>query len=298
MYGDPDSPDFVHFEGMSEDDVNSLFFWDQADRLIAMAIDVPCPAQEVEHRKAINADFWHPVRQELKQKYGKDLCIVGWTGVSGDQSPHVIYRKPAEERMRELRGLTRLEEIARRIVLAVEVTYETVKDERQSSVSVIHKAEIIDLPEIRISEREYLFATAERDKYAAMIEADPSTAERYKGRETWNGNVVGRYEMQQENPHRVQETEVHVLRIGDAVICTNPFELYTDYGIRIQARSKAVQTFTIQLAGPGHYLPTAEAVQGGGYSAIPQSCPVGPEGGQILVDRTVEMIDEVFSVDR
>jgi hypothetical protein len=81
------------------------------------------------------------------------------------------------------------------------------------------------------------------------------------------------------------------------VICTNPFELYTDYGIRMQARSKALQTFTVQLVGPGYYVPTAEAVQGGGYSAIPQSCAIGPEGGQILVDRTVELIDELFSDD-
>ena len=32
-------------------------------------------------------------------------------------------------------------------------------------------------------------------------------------------------------------------------LCTNEFELFTDYGIRIQARSKALQTFVIQLVG-------------------------------------------------
>jgi len=298
MYGNPDSPDFRHFEGMAEDDVNSLFFWNQENQLMAIAIDVPCPAQEVESRRTINADYWHPVRQKLQQKFGKELCIVGWVGVSGDQSPHLMYRKSAEERMRELRGLTRLEEIARRIVLAVEETYETVKNERQSSVQLSHEVEIFDLPELKISEREYLFAKAERDKYAAMIKADPTTAEKVKGRESWNANVVRRYEMQQENPNPVMETEVHVLRIGDAVICTNQFELFTDYGIRIKARSKALQTFTVQLAGPGHYLPTAEAIQGGGYSAISQSCPVGYEGGKIQVDRTVELIDELFSADK
>jgi len=298
MYGNPDSPDFRHFEGMAEDDVNSLFFWNQENQLMAIAIDVPCPAQEVESRRTINADYWHPVRQKLQQKFGKELCIVGWVGVSGDQSPHLMYRKSAEERMRELRGLTRLEEIARRIVLAVEETYETVKNERQSSVELSHEVEIIDLPELKISEREYSFTKAEREKYAAMIKADPTTAEKVKGRESWNANVVRRYEMQQENPNPVMETEVHVLRIGDAVICTNQFELFTDYGIRIKARSKALQTFTVQLAGPGHYLPTAEAIQGGGYSAISQSCPVGPEGGQILVDRTVELIDEIFNADK
>ena len=297
MYGDPDSPDFMRFEGMAEDDVNTLFFWGQDDRLMAMAIDVPCPAQEVEGRSTINADFWHPVRQELKQKFGKELCIVGWTGVSGDQSPHLIYRSSAEERMRKLRGLSRLDEIARRIVLAVDETYQTVKAERQSGIPLIHKVVTIDLPEYKISTREYLFAKAESEQYAALIKADPATAEKLKGRETWNANVVMRYERQQEAIYPELETEIHVLRIGDVVICTNPFELYTDYGIRMQARSKALQTFTIQLVGPGYYVPTAEAVQGGGYSAIPQSCAIGPEGGQILVDRTVGLIDELFSDD-
>jgi hypothetical protein len=91
-------------------------------------------------------------------------------------------------------------------------------------------------------------------------------------------------------------TEVHVIRIGDVVICTNPFELFTDYGIAIQARSNAVQTFVVQLAGPGTYLPTEKAVKGGHYSAIIQSTLVGPEGGQILADRTVKLIDKLMKV--
>lgn len=67
--------------------------------------------------------------------------------------------------------------------------------------------------------------------------------------------------------------ELHPLRIGDVAIATNAFEPYTDYGIQIKARSPALQTFMIQLAGPGTYLPTERAVQGGGYSAM-SSCKV------------------------
>src|SRR5690606_12487574 len=103
---------------------------------------------------------------------------------------------------------------------------------------------------------------------------------------------------QQENPGAMYETEIHVLRLGDAAICTNQFELFTDFGIRIQARSKALQTFVIQLAGPGTYLPTAKAVAGGGYSAVCQSNIVGAEGGQVLVDRTVEIINSFWEQDR
>jgi hypothetical protein len=85
-----------------------------------------------------------------------------------------------------------------------------------------------------------------------------------------------------------------VLRIGDVALCTNPFELFTDYGIRIQARSKALQTFVIQLVGDGPYLPTEKALRGGSYSAVIQSNMVGPEGGEILVDRTVEVINGMW----
>ncbi len=298
MYGNTNSPDFMNLEGMADDDINMLFFWDKWGRLIAISIAVPCPAQEVESRLAVNADYWHPVREKLKERFGKDLCILGWIGVSGDQSPHVIYRKSAEERMRKLRNLTRLEEIGRRIVLAVEETYEAVKEEGQTDVQLSHKVEILNLPIFMITEEVYLFAKTERDKYAAMIDADPNAANRVLTRKTWNADIVKRYEMQKQDPQPKLETEIHVLRIGDIVICTNPFELFTDYGIRMQARSNALQTFTLQLVGPGRYLPTKQAVHGGGYSAIPQSCPLGPEGGQILVDRTVDLIDELFYDDK
>ena len=100
--------------------------------------------------------------------------------------------------------------------------------------------------------------------------------------------------MQKTNPKPIYDTEIHVIRLGDVAICTNQFELFTDFGIRIQARSKALQTFIIQLAGPGTYLPTSKAVVGGGYSAVCQSNSVGPEGGQILVDRTIKLIDDMF----
>ena len=62
----------------------------------------------------------------------------------------------------------------------------------------------------------------------------------------------------------------------------------------MQARSKAIQTFVIQLAGPGTYLPTQKAINGGHYSAIVQSTLVGPEGDQILVGQTVAKINKLF----
>jgi len=297
MYGQTNLPEFINIEGMEDHDVNTLFFWDKGGKLIAMSIDVPCPAQEVENRLAVNADYWHPVREKLKQHFGPDLCVLGWIGASGDQSPRPMYRKAAEERMIRLRNLSRLEEIARRIVLAVEEAYETVKDDRYVNVQLIHRVKNLPLPMRLVTEQEYIFCKGERDEAAAEMAADSSTASEVLARMTWNMDVVNRYENQKTDPHPKLEAEIHVLRIGDVAICTNQFELFTDYGIRIQARSNALQTFVLQLAtGAGSYLPTEKAVKGGGYSAVIQSNIVSPEGGQILVDSTVTLINEMFNV--
>jgi hypothetical protein len=91
----------------------------------------------------------------------------------------------------------------------------------------------------------------------------------------------------------VRPVEIHVLRLGDVAMASNPFELYLDYATRIKARSPAVLSMTIQLAGQDcGYLPTARAVQGGGYSA--ENYLVGPEGGQVLVEETVRQIQALF----
>jgi hypothetical protein len=296
MYGQTNLPEFINLEGMEDHDVNTLFFWDNSGKLIAISIDVPCPAQEVENRSAVNADYWNPVREKLKQRFGSDLVVLGWIGAAGDQSPRPIYRKAAEERMIKLRNISRLDEIARRIVLAVEESYETVKSDRYVNVPLIHKVETLSLPMRIVTEQEYLFSVKERDAAAAKMAADSSTASEVLALMTWNRDVVNRFEKQKTDPHPKLEAEIHVLRIGDVALCTNQFELFTDYGIRIQARSNALQTFVIQLAaGASSYLPTEKAVNGGGYSAVIQSCSVGPEGGQILVDRTVELINSLWA---
>lgn len=294
MYGSTAVPEFRGLEGYEDHDIPVLFAWNADGDLIAMAVNVSCPSQEVESRTAINADFWHPVREALHKQYGDQVCVLGWTGAAGDQSPHLMYRKAAEERMRQLRGLTRLEEIARRVVDAVDDAYEAVKDDRHADVPVIHKAETVQLPMRLVTEAEYTEAKKVFDQTAAQIEKDPKAADRLYRRMKWYEATVSRFERQKTDPNPTLEMELHVVRIGDAVVCTNQFELFTDFGIRIKARSKAVQTFVIQLAGPGTYLPTEKAVRGGHYSAIVQSNLVGPKGGQVLVDRTVELIDSMW----
>jgi hypothetical protein len=298
MYGPTTGPEFRGLEGYEDHDVGTLWVWNATGKLLALAVNVSCPSQEVESRTAIHADFWHPVRERLRAQYGDHLCVLGLTGAAGDQSPHLMYRKAADERMRRLRGLSRLEEIARRITRAVDEAYEAVVTDRQSDIPLMHQVQTIRLPMRIVSEAEYDEAKVEVERAVEEMEKDPRAADRLYRRMKWYAETVHRYEAQQSDPHPLFEMELHAVRIGDAVVCTNPFELFTEFGIRIKARSPAVQTFVIQLVGPGSYLPTRKAVRGGHYSAIVHSSLVGPEGGQVLVDRTVELIDSMWHVDQ
>jgi hypothetical protein len=106
----------------------------------------------------------------------------------------------------------------------------------------------------------------------------------------WNQGVLDRFDAQKMGP-QTRPTEIHILRLGEIAIATNPFEYYLDYGIQIKARSPAVQTFLIQLAGAGTYVPSPRSVVGGGYGSLPASNPVGAEGGGVLRDKTIDLIN-------
>jgi hypothetical protein len=286
MYGNTNAADFRGIEGYEDHNLEMLCFWDQQDRLIATVINVPCPSQEAEGGLSIHADFWHPVREKLRELHGKDLCVLGWAGAGGDQTSRPMYGKAADERMRKLRGITRLEEVARRIVNGWEDAYQCACKDMRQHVVLRHCVEQIELPHRQVTEAE----VAEARKEAAKFANDPAQLWNFR----WNQGVVERYETQKAGKELPFTMELHVLRLGDVAIATNEFELYTDYGVRMKARSPAVQTFLIQLTGSGGYLPSQRAVDGGGYGAVIQSSRVGPEGGQSLVDRTVAVMKTLW----
>ncbi|WP_074311293.1 hypothetical protein [Singulisphaera sp. GP187] len=287
MYGATNLANFRGIEGSEDQGVEVLFFWNPEGKLLATAINVACPSQEVEGLSAVNADFWHEVRETLRSKHGKDLFVLAWTGAAGDQSPHLMYRKGAEERMRTLRGLTRLKELANRIVVAWDEAHEGARKEQHADAPLVHKVATLQLPVRVVTDAE----AAEAKAKIESLSKDPLNRRSV----VWHQEVVDRYERQKKagsvDPFAM---ELHVIRLGDVAIATNVFELFTEYGIQIKARSRALQTFIIQLAGPGSYLPTERAARGGGYSAIVESNLVGPEGGQVLADQTVELINSLW----
>lgn len=194
--------------------------------------------------------------------------------------------------MDQLRGLTRTQELGRRIANAFDDVAGVIAQDIRTDVPLAHRVQRVDLPGLKVGDADYARAKAMCDALDAK--------ERMVGPDWWNrhffGYVVNRYQAQQQ-ADPVYAVEMHVLRIGDVAVATNPFELYVDYGVQIQARSPAQQTVLIQLAAPldfAYYVPTPRAVAAGGYSAEVTHNLVGPEGAQVLVDQTVEAISALW----
>jgi hypothetical protein len=255
MYGETSRADFRSMEGYEDHGLPLLFFWDQDKKLTGIVINIACPSQETEARSTISADFWHEVRDEIHKRYGKRVAVLPQCSAAGDISPHVLWRREAEQVMLQRKGISRRREIAQRIADAVDRVFPLSKQDVKDKLILKHEVVFIDIPP-----------------------RNPPALPFYK-------------------TDSVTPIEFHVLRLGDVAIATNPFELYLDYGVRIQARSKAVLTFVVEHSGGlCAYLPTAKAVEGGSYGGADSA--VGPEGGQVLVDRTVEEINKLWQSEK
>jgi len=301
MHGNTSTPEFRGIEGYEDHGVHILCFYDSQKRLKAAALTLATTAQ-AEGGSQVSADFWHDVRRLIHERHGEDVCVLGFCAPAGDQTPRPQLNRKSEQRMHEFRGLTYSQEIGRRVADAFEDVAGVIAKDIRTDVPLVHRVQPLELPARIVSEAEYAVAK----KVCETIDAKPALGNSDYWTRTLYRSVAERYLAQQQGEGKTYEMELHVLRLGDVAIATSPFELFLDYGVQIEARSPAVQTFQIQLAGASrqhaYYLPTPRAMAGGAlddkpftnYSATVMSNLVGPEGGQVLVDRTVETIRELW----
>jgi len=289
MYGRTNCDDFSHFGGYEDHSVDVLFTWNPDRTLAGIALAIPCPSQVDEHLEQFSADYWHDVRLELRTRLGRHLQVLPICSVAGDQSPHFLVYGPQEDEMRRRRGVSERQEIAIRVADAVVRALDCTRPDASGDCAFDHRVRRLDLPPRRITR-------PERDTAQALYERASASGDTTSWWPARLRHVVELFDgIRQPDP---VTAELHILRVGDLAIATNPFELFLDYGMRIKARSTAPQTMLVQLAGRGFYLSSARAVEGGGYGAMPAVSVTGPEGGQQIVDETVAVIGELFPVHR
>lgn len=97
-------------------------------------------------------------------------------------------------------------------------------------------------------------------------------------------------------PLGTHPVNLNVIRLGpQAVLCTNPAELFTEFGLEIKRRSSATHTLVAELTnGSIGYVPTRAAFAEGGYEVrkISGASVLAVDAGDSIVSNLLEMIAE------
>jgi hypothetical protein len=308
MWGDTNKANFTELEGGNDSGIELLFTFDNNKKLTGVVANAACPAQVLEHRNFISSDYWGKVKEMLRKQYGEDVYLLGLCSAAGDQCPRDMVRwvepetpindpnivrndvtvRVADPSMFDVKGC---ELIGRRIANEIFYAFEEVC-EYVSEAEFEHRNITVDMPLRRVTPSEVEAATKAIKDFAAEI-GDGTINFADNARMHIHAGVVTRSNVQEKID--VVPIEVHVIRLGNIAFATNPYELFLNYGNQMRARSKASQTFLIQLScGSYGYLPTENAEKGSHYSAYVSSGTSGHEGGDLLVRKTVSEINDML----
>lgn len=309
MWGDANTADFVALEGGNDSGVELLYTFDANKKLTGVVANIACPAQILEQRSFISADFWGRTKANLREKFGKDIYLLALCGAGGDQCPRDLVRwvnpetpiddpnverlnyieRKADPSMYDISGCNR---VGKRVANEIIAVYEEIT-EIKTEATFIHKVIDLDVPIRKVTQTDYLGAVREIEYYVNKNKDKDKFDYVDNAKMHVHAGVIARYRQQQNQ--EVVPIEYHVIRFGDVAFVTNPYELFLDYGNRIKARSKAKQTFIVQLCCGVHgYLPTEKAEKAGHYSAYVSSGDTGHEGGDLLTRESITQINKLF----
>ena len=270
--------------------IELLFTHDMSGIPTGAIVSIACTAQTCMGENFLTADFWGPARRELRAHFGDAFTVLAIAGAAGDQCPDDLIRWGRSEPRR--RGVDACATLARRLSQGVIEGYETGRREMIGAPVFRHAHAAIELPAYAMSPAQLAYYEEQIAALTANGEPDPKS---------WDGGTLLRTRRLLDRhaamgPGPVLAADCNFLRLGDLAVATNPFELYLEYGQRIKARCPAIQTIAAELTNDAlSYLPTRDAVAHGHYSALPASFRVGPDGGDTLVEQSLEILASLFA---
>ena len=312
MYGDTTRRYFVGMEAGEDSGVEMLFTCDETGRKTGMILNVACPSQVMESTYYVSSDFAGETRELLKREFGDGFHTIYEISPAGCQSPRDLVRHYTsepdfwhEDGVRVLAG--RLLDAVRKADLGP-VEFEPVLKHTVTPVALPRRrAGYLDFEAASAELKRLTDIMPEKEAFEAFC-AETHANEELGGPGPYDSKlhhfvlirnamaVIKRYHEQDEAPEL--HFDMHVVRLGDAVFASNPFELYLYYGQNIKARSHAEQTFLVQLSVGSDihagYLPSPDAERFGGYGGLIINGQVGSDGGYKLADTTVDAINRLF----
>jgi len=281
MYGDTSRADFNGLEGPDDPSHAVVFAVDNNDTIIAVAHHNTCHATCTESGSFASADFPGVARDVIRKSLKKNVPVLYLQGASGDISPwDLMNRTPwdGEQRKQEIGRMLAAETL--RIMTKTKVTERTVIRSVQEGIRVAVK--IPDASAMKKAEKIIKLGVEKTGQWDYVL--------------AWSRKKL--YERYHKRP--VETLPVHVVRIGDYAVATNPCELYCQFGLDIKRRSPAPITAVMQLTnGFSGYCPTICGIRGGGYSGEPiYWCRLEPYAGYEIVEVSARLLHRLWEKEK
>ncbi|MBL4701523.1 MAG: hypothetical protein JKX85_09725 [Phycisphaeraceae bacterium] len=271
--------DFTGFEGPGDPDHVAIFACDADGKLLAVIHQNTAHPTTFFSEKCFSSDFPGEARSHIRDSLG-EIPVLFFNGALGDVCRRDVMTKGQVETV---------EQILKRCghLLAGETLRLFHESPLHDKVAFGH-VYVDMLADVRLPAPDRL--TLARETISQM----------QQGKEGGGMNRIfawGITSLQDEFGENPTDTlRLHVLRIGDVALVTQPTELYCQFGLDIKRRSPAPITAVCSVAdGYAGYCPTLYSIIGGGYSgeAI-QWCRFTPETGYKLVDKVSRLLRQLW----
>jgi hypothetical protein len=211
----------------------------------------------------ISADYPAVITETIRAAYGPDTIVLFVNGACGNIN-HVPYLL---DRPWPMKGNDKSTQIGRALGGKALGIAEKALPSRDQTVDVEGErlqVPMFDWPEV-----------VEQRVAEARAKAEPNFFEKtlLEWYEDWK-------------PAGTRPVETQVIRLGDAVFCSAPGELFVEWGLQMKQWSPFPYTFIAELANDSvGYIPTYEAFRRGGYETTPVvSVKLTPALGQLVTD--------------
>jgi hypothetical protein len=275
MYHGSWRPNFLGSEGPRDGTVPVIVARRGNGSIKAILTGFASHPNSVEGETYYSADFPGELRKALRGALG-DVGVVYLTGAAGNTAPSILENNPQNvQPWRGEKGVVRSGQYLAGIVL------------QQLAAAI----DPMPTPVVRLASQTLPIPVRPWNEGfdPVMDVANESARAYYLAQQSqWPQRLAT------QSPVPVR---VNVLRLGEAVICTNPAELFVEFGLDLRRHSPAKLTIISQLTdGYCGYVCTRHAFEGGGYETWPAATSqLAPEGGERIVAATRAMFDQVFA---
>lgn len=213
----------------------------------------------------ISADYPAMITETVRATYGPDTIVLFVQGACGNINhvPYLMHPTWPVPRSGKQKSVQIGRALGGKAVCVAEKALPSIDQTADS------QQEVLDVPAYKWDD------VLERRLADARAKAEPNFFEAtlLKWAEDWTGEGS-------------RPVETQVVRLGDAVFCSAPGELFVEWGLEIKKWSPHPFTFIAELANDCvGYIPTYEAFRRGGYEATPVvSVKLTPALGQMVAD--------------